>query len=109
VDISASARQWLDAYHRQDRTTMEPLASESLTINDERRADQRFPFGLEVTRAFEEEQLQLAGDSAIFTARMIERASTGALASRVTQTWIRRGGAWQLQEARLVFEVTAGP
>jgi hypothetical protein len=87
---------------------MEPLASPSLAINDERRADQRFPFGLEVTRAFEDEQLQLAGDSAMFTARMTERAPTGALTSQVTQTWVRRGGVWQLQEARLVHEVTAG-
>jgi hypothetical protein len=107
VDVAASGRQWLDAYHRQDQSAMEPLASPSLAINDERRPDQRFPFGLEVTRAFEDEQLQLAGDSATFTARMTERAPTGSLTSRVTQTWVRRAGVWQLQEARLVHEVTA--
>ena len=81
---------------------MTPLASPSIAVNDERRPDQRFPFGLEITRAFEDEQLQLSGDTATFTARMIERASTGALVSRVSQTWVRRLGEWRLQETRLV-------
>lgn len=80
---------------------MEPVVAPSLVINDERRADQRFPFGLEVSRAFEDEQLQLSGDSAVFSALMTERASTGAFVSHVSQTWVRRLGEWQLQEARI--------
>jgi hypothetical protein len=80
---------------------MDPLGAPSLVINDERKPDQRFPFGLEVTRAFEDEQLQLSGDTATFTARMTERAATGAITSRVSQTWVRRSGSWQLQEARI--------
>ncbi len=104
MDIAASARQWMDAYHRQDRAAMQSLTAPSLAINDERRATQRFPFGLEVTRAFEEEELHLSGDSAIFNARMTERASTGSIVSRVSQTWVRRLGQWQLQEARILAD-----
>ncbi|MEQ1760444.1 MAG: nuclear transport factor 2 family protein, partial [Vicinamibacterales bacterium] len=104
VDITATSRQWLDAYHRQDRVTMESLGAPSLTISDERLADQRFPFGLEIARAFEDEQLELSGDSAKFTAKMTERAATGAVVSRVAQTWVRRQGQWQLQEARIVHD-----
>ncbi len=107
VDIAASGRQWLDAYHRQDRTDIEALSAPSLMINDERRPTERFPFGLEVARAFEDEQLTLAGDSAQFTARMTERAATGAFSSRVTQTWVRRQGVWQLQEARIIHDTVA--
>lgn len=107
MDIAASARQWMDAYHRQDRVVMQSLTAPSLAINDERRATQRFPFGLEVTRAFEEEELHLSGDSAIFNARMTERASTGSIVSRVSQTWIRRLGQWQLQEARILADAPA--
>lgn len=109
VDIAAAGRQWIDAYHRQDRAAMEPLATPSVTISDERRPDQRFPFGLEVTRAFSDEQLQLAGDSALFAARVTERASTGAFISRVSQTWVRRLGEWQLQDVRLIHEGQAPP
>lgn len=81
---------------------MDLFGAPSLAINDERRPDQRFPFGLEVTRAFEDEQLHLAGDSATFTARMTERAATGAVTSRISQIWVRRSGEWHLQEARIV-------
>jgi len=104
VDLAASGRQWLDAYHRQDRASIDALGSPTLVINDERRPNQRFPFGLEVTRAFENEELQLSGDNATFTARMTERATTGAFVSRISQTWVRRMGEWHLQEARLVPE-----
>jgi len=102
MDIAASGRQWIDAYHRQDRASMQVFTAPSLAINDERRPDQRFPFGLEVSRSFDDEQLHLSGDSAIFNARMTERASTGAIVTRVSQTWIRRLGQWQLQEARFL-------
>jgi hypothetical protein len=80
---------------------MDSLGAPSLAVSDDRRPDQRFPFGLEVTRTFENEQLQLAGDIATFTARMTEHAATGAQMSRVSQTWVRRSGTWQLQEARI--------
>ncbi len=104
VDLSAAGRQWFDAYHRQDKASMAAVDAPSLSISDERRPEQRFPFGLEVSRAFEDEQLQLAGDSATFSARMTERAATGALVSHVSQTWVRRLGEWKLQQARIAFE-----
>jgi hypothetical protein len=101
VDVSASARQWVDAYHRRDRTTLDSMAA-AAAVTDDRKPEDRFPFGLEVTRAFEDEQLQLSGDTATFSARMIERAATGAHASHVTQTWVRRQGEWHLQDAHIV-------
>lgn len=109
MDIATSARQWVDAYHRQDRTEIEALAAPSLVVNDERRPTERFPFGLEVMRVFEDEQLTLSGDSAQFAARMIERAATGTFVSRVTETWVRRMGQWQLQEARIATESQVPP
>ncbi len=83
---------------------MDPLGAPSLVVNDERRPDEKFPFGLEVTRAFEEEHLELSGDIGTFTARMTERAATGLVVSRVSQTWVRRAGEWRLQEARITRE-----
>ena len=105
VDVAAAARQWVDAYHRRDRAVLDGMAA-AAAITDDRKPEERFPFGLEVTRAFEDEQLQLSGDSATFSARMIERAATGAHASRVTQTWVRRQGEWHLQDAHLVRDAS---
>lgn len=104
TELTSASREWLDAYHRQNRGSLDNLGAPSFVINDERLPAQRFPFGLEVSRSFEDEQLQLAGDSALFTARVTERAPTGALVTRVIQTWVRRSGEWRLQEARLAHE-----
>src|SRR5688572_20171703 len=46
----AASRQWLDAYHRQDRTTMASLQTEGLQLADERRNEERFPASVDVAR-----------------------------------------------------------
>lgn len=87
---------------------METVGGPGAIVSDDRRPDQRFPFGLEVTRRMDEVGLNLSGDTAVYTGRMVERAATGEHTSRVTQTWVRRMGVWRLQESRITAD-TAPP
>lgn len=85
---------------------MESVGGPGAIVSDDRRPEQRFPFGLDVTRRFEDVGLSLSGDTAVYTGRMIERAATGEHASRVTQTWVRRMGTWRLQDSRIAADVS---
>ena len=45
--VVTASRQWLDAYHRQDRATLASLQTEGLQLADERRSEERFPSNVE--------------------------------------------------------------
>ena len=51
--VVAASRQWLDAYHRQDRAAMASLSSDALQLADERRNEERFPAGVDVNRTLD--------------------------------------------------------
>jgi ketosteroid isomerase-like protein len=106
--VVAAARQWLDAYHRQDNATMSALSTENLLLADERRPDERFPAGLGgVQRTLDRVSVQIAADTAVLTAVMTEQSdsSTAALVSPVSQVWVRgEDGRWKVRQARFVSE-----
>ena len=103
--VVAAARQWLDAYHRQERSTMAALSTENLQLADERRAEERFPAGADVNRSLDRVSVQIAADTAVLTAVMTERGDTGALrVSPISQVWIYSGGQWRVKQVRLVSE-----
>jgi Domain of unknown function (DUF4115) len=103
--VVAAARQWLDAYHRQERSTMAALSTENLQLADERRADERFPASVEVNRSLDRVSVQIAADTAVLTAVMTERGDAGAQRiSPVSQVWILSGGQWRVKQVRLVSE-----
>jgi hypothetical protein len=103
--VVAAARQWLDAYHRQERSTMAALSTENLQLADERRAEERFPAGADVNRSLDRVSVQIAADTAVLTAVMTERGDAGAQrVSPISQVWILSGGQWRVKQVRLVSE-----
>jgi ketosteroid isomerase-like protein len=104
----AAARQWLDAYHRQDRAAMAALSTENLLLTDERGSDERLPAGLgDVTRTLDRVSVQIAADTAVLTALMTEQSGSAQTprVSPVSQVWVLAGGGqWKVRQARFVSE-----
>jgi len=105
--VVAIARQWLDAYHRQDRNAMASLSTDNLLLADERRPDERFPPGLpDVTRALDRVSVQIAADTAVLTAVMTEQSGSqpSPHVSPISQVWVLGEGQWKVRQARFVSE-----
>jgi RodZ C-terminal domain len=102
--VVAAARQWLDAYHRQERSTMAALSIDTLQLADERRADERFPANVEVNRSLDRVSVQIAADTAVLTAVMTERGEGSQKISPVSQVWVLSSGQWRVKQVRLVSE-----
>ena len=105
--VVAASRQWLDAYHRQDRATMASLSTDGLQLADERRSEERFPATVDVNRSLDRISVQIAADTAVLTAVMTERSSDNAVPPRVSpisQVWELRGNQWRVRQVRLVSE-----
>jgi hypothetical protein len=105
--VVAASRQWLDAYHRQDRAAMASLSMEGLQLADERRNDERFPANVDVSRTLDRVSVQIAADTAVLTAVMTERSSDNGVPPRVSpisQVWELRGNQWRVRQVRLVSE-----
>jgi hypothetical protein len=105
--VITASRQWLDAYHRQDRAAMASLSMEGLQLADERRNEERFPANVDVNRTLDRVSVQIAADTAVLTAIMTERSSDNAMPPRVSpisQVWELRGNQWRVRQVRLVSE-----
>lgn len=110
ADLVAAGQQWLDAYQRRDRDGMASAGTESTSIADERSVSERFPAWQQgVRRELDQVELELTGDTALLTARMVERAGEAPAGSaqhvsRVSQIWVRRNGRWQIADVRIIGE-----
>lgn len=105
--VITASRQWLDAYHRQDRNAMASLSTDGLQLADERRNEERFPANMEVSRSLDRVSVQIAADTAVLTAVMTERATDNAVPPRVSpisQVWVLTGNQWRVRQVRLVSE-----
>jgi hypothetical protein len=105
--VVAASRQWLDAYQKQDRTTLAALSTEGLQLTDERRTEERFPANVGVNRTLDRINVQIAADTAVLTAVMTERSADNAVPPRispVSQVWEFRGNQWRVRQVRLVSE-----
>lgn len=104
--VVAAARQWLDAYHRQDRAALAALSTDNLLLADERRLDERFaPGSTDVTRSLDRVSVQIAADTAVLTAVMTETSATQPPhVSPISQVWVLGGGQWKVRQARFVSQ-----
>jgi Domain of unknown function (DUF4115) len=105
--VVTASRQWLDAYHRQDRATLASLQTDGLQLADERRTEERFPSNVSVSRTLDRVSVQIAADTAVLTAVMTERSSDNVVPPRVSpisQVWELRGNQWRVRQVRLVSE-----
>ena len=84
---------------------MTSLSTGDLQLADERRADERFPANMDVSRTLDKVSVQIAADTAVLTAVMTERGNTGAQrVSPVSQVLVLSGGQWRVRQVRLVSE-----
>jgi RodZ C-terminal domain len=105
--VVTASRQWLDAYHRQDRATLASLQTDGLQLADERRTEEKFPSNVNVSRTLDRVSVQIAADTAVLTAVMTERSSDNVVPPRVSpisQVWELRGNQWRVRQVRLVSE-----
>ncbi len=105
--VVTASRQWLEAYHRQDRAALSTLQTEGLQLTDDRRSEERFPANVEVNRTLDRISVQIAADTAVLTAVMTERSSDNSVPPRispVSQVWQLRGNQWRVSQVRLVSE-----
>ena len=107
-DLVRAGQRWLDAYQRRDQNAMAASGTENITVSDERSVTERFPaWQGSVRRDLDQVELELTGDTALLTARMVERtdgAQSGQHISRVSQIWVRRTGRWRLADVRIIGE-----
>jgi hypothetical protein len=102
--VVTAARQWLEAYHRQERSAMASLSTGDLQLADERRADERFPATMDVSRTLDKVSVQIAADTAVLTAVMTERGAGAQRVSPISVVWVLSGGQWRARQVRLVSE-----
>jgi hypothetical protein len=105
--VIAASRQWLEAYHRQDRAAMASLSVPDLQLADERRNEERFGANVDVNRSLDKISVQIAADTAVLTAVMTERSADNGVPPRVSpisQVWVLSGNQWRVRQVRLVSE-----
>jgi hypothetical protein len=85
---------------------MQALSADNLLLADERRLDERFaPGTADVTRTLDRVSVQIAADTAVLTAVMIESSSASpSHVSPISQVWVLGGGQWRVRQARFVSE-----
>ena len=102
-DVVTAAERWLDAYYRQDAGRLATLSTASVTLSDERSADERLPPGQSgVRRTLSDPTVQVFGTDAILTAKILERSGERESSSFISQMWTRRAGVWQVTDVRIV-------
>ena len=105
TELQAAAYRWLDAYYEGDSSAAASLGSGG-QVSDQRATDERMPRGLSVQRTLEGLTFQFAGETAVLSARMMERADIAGekhtVRSWLSQTWLRESGKWRLIDVRLL-------
>src|SRR5262245_35499809 len=109
AELTNAAQRWFDAYHRQDRTSMQAVATGDMKVTDQRTAAERLPPSAEgVRRTLEGVSFQFVGETAILTARMIEQGNVGGRApqqiSWISMIWIREGAEWRLMDVQILSD-----
>jgi hypothetical protein len=103
-ELLGAADRWLDAYYVKDSARLSALSAPTMTLSDERTAEEKLPGGLTgVRRTLSDATVQVFGADAIVTAKLSERDGSGRESSGfISQMWTRRSGAWQVTDVRIV-------
>jgi hypothetical protein len=113
LEILNANSRWFEAYYAGDRATMQAFAAPDFTLADERTGNRlpAAPMG-GVQRSMDQVRVEVAGDGAVLSARLIERltvdGSTVQHISMVSQVWIRQSGRWRLVNVRFVDAANLG-
>lgn len=102
AQILAADRQWFDAYYRGDQAAMGRLTTTGFAMADARGAAQKAPPGSPPHRVLQDVRVDVHGDGAVLSGRMIERGGEGREhESFLSEVWVRREGRWRLLGVRL--------
>ena len=100
-----AAETWFSAFFRRDQAAMTQAGGRTTVIDDQRGPSDVPAAGLNVRRTFEQGSVQVVGNSAMYTGRLIETAPGGdRFVALVSQVWLRSGTSWQLLNVRLSSE-----
>jgi hypothetical protein len=103
--ILSADRQWFDSFYEKDRSTMSRLSAPGLEIVDTRPNDAKAPPAQPPERQLKDVRVDVHGDGAVMSGRMIERVVTGEKTEQrdafISEVWVRRDGTWQLLGLRL--------
>jgi F0F1-type ATP synthase membrane subunit b/b' len=103
--ILSADRQWFDSFYEKDRSTMSRLSAPGLEIVDTRPNDAKAPSAQPPERQLKDVRVDVHGDGAVMSGRMIERVVTGEKTEQrdafISEVWVRRDGTWQLLGLRL--------
>jgi len=100
--ILAADRQWFDAYYRGDQAAMGRLTTTGFALADARGAAQKARPGSPPHRVLQDVRVDVHGDGAVLSGRMIERGGEGREhESFLSEVWVRREGRWRLLGVRL--------
>lgn len=103
--ILAVDRQWFEAYYRGDQPNMTRLSAEGFAMADARGTGRKALPGSAPERVLHDVRVDVHGDGAVLSGRMIERVGRGPGAreheSFLSEVWVRRDGRWQLLGIRL--------
>jgi len=117
LEVRRLERQWLDAYEQNDADAMERIVAEDFTITFPNGAVQTRPQLMAMIRAprrdgqprmrfyTEGVQSRAYGDTVILLGRVVTEYERGGKTvkeqSRYTDTYVRRGGRWQVVASHL--------
>jgi hypothetical protein len=97
-------RQWFESFYRGDRASMGRLNAPGFELLDSRAvADRVVPGGAPPQRTLKDVRVDVHGDGAVLSARMIERSADGRREreSFLSEVWVKRDGVWRLLGLRL--------
>ncbi|MGH9349435.1 MAG: RodZ domain-containing protein [Vicinamibacterales bacterium] len=110
-EILRITRRWFEAYFGGDPAGMAEVTTEDFSLTDQR--GQRLPTTMpDVDRSMQQVRIEVAGDGAVLSARLTERAvidgQVRQYVSLVSGVWIRRDGRWRLMGMRFVDPADVG-
>jgi hypothetical protein len=108
-ELTAAAERWLDAYYQRDSKRMTAVARGDFKLSDQRASGEKPGTGLRnLRRSLEQMNVEFIDESAILTAKMIEKADASdtprQYVSWISQLWLRDSGQWRLTEVRIISD-----
>jgi cell division septum initiation protein DivIVA len=112
-EILRATQQWFEAYFAGNAEAMRTIATPDFAMVDERGDGQRLPATTRaVDRGLQQVRIEVAGDAAVISARLTERANVNGqlreYVSLVSGVWVRADGSWRLMGVRFMDPAKIG-
>ena len=112
-EILRATQQWFEAYFAGNAQAMRNIATPDFAMVDERGEGQRLPAATNaVDRGLQQVRIEVAGDAAVISARLTERANVNGqvreYVSLVSGVWVRADGMWRLMGVRFMDPAKIG-